>query len=112
MEEFIENGGHSLFLMEGAHMGAFIVSAIHLGQYGLSPDFIIGTFIRNPSIIREMKHMLTMQGLLSDGGLALKDQVADVFHSMLPLVQYNYRVTCFWHWTLLQTLVALRSSLR
>ncbi|EKJ67428.1 hypothetical protein FPSE_12395 [Fusarium pseudograminearum CS3096] len=95
IDEFIAKGGDSPYIVEGAHMGAFVASAIDLERYSMSSKRIINSFIRNPLAAKDTIDMLTAQGLVSNNRLALEDQEAAVFRSVLRQVEYDYRLAMF-----------------
>ncbi|KAM0233200.1 hypothetical protein ACHAPO_007279 [Fusarium lateritium] len=94
-DAFVFQGGKSIHLMQGAHFGAFIASMIDFSQYGLKSDVIIERLIPSPLIVKEMIGMLTVQGLVANGRLTLSDQEAKVFHKVMPVVRYDYRLAMF-----------------
>ncbi|UZP40673.1 hypothetical protein NXS19_008489 [Fusarium pseudograminearum] len=94
-EEFMTEGTDSVRLVEGSHLGAFVASTLDLERYGMSSESIINCFVRCPMAVKEMKHMMTTQGLVSNNSLALSDLEVKSFLNVLHLVRYDYRLAMF-----------------
>ncbi|KAM0233191.1 hypothetical protein ACHAPO_007270 [Fusarium lateritium] len=89
---FVDQGGESVLLVEGAHLGALITSSIALQRYCIASDKVISCFVRYPLIVEDMIDIMTTQGLLSRRSLALADNETKVFLGVLPLVGYDYHL--------------------
>ncbi|QPC78301.1 hypothetical protein HYE68_009053 [Fusarium pseudograminearum] len=94
-EEFMTEGTDSVRLVEGSHLGAFVASTLDLERYGMSSESIINCFVRCPRAVKETKHMMTTQGLVSNNSLALSDLEVKSFLNVLHLVRYDYRLAMF-----------------
>ncbi|KAJ4015435.1 hypothetical protein NW752_006899 [Fusarium irregulare] len=91
-EDFVKNGASHIRLVQGAHLGGYIVAAIDLMSYGVGSNETIALFVQNPSAVECIKIRLTRQTLISSNRLNLGSTEAKLFRDALPSFNYDYRV--------------------
>ncbi|EWY87430.1 hypothetical protein FOYG_11630 [Fusarium oxysporum NRRL 32931] len=81
--------------IEDDQIGAFIAGVYDVKDWGIDCAKTIEIFLGNGARVYEMKRRLEAQRILSNGEFSLPDLEATVFRSILPHVQYDYRLALF-----------------
>ncbi|KAI7770577.1 hypothetical protein LZL87_002948 [Fusarium oxysporum] len=81
--------------IEDDQIGAFIAGVYDVKDWGIDRAKTIECFLGNGARVREMKRRLEAQRILSNNEFSLPDLEAKVFRSILPIVQYDYRLALF-----------------
>ncbi|KAI1059047.1 hypothetical protein LB507_004062 [Fusarium sp. FIESC RH6] len=91
-QDFVNNGVGHVCLVQGAHLGGYIVAAVDLMSFGIGSNETIDLFIQNPSVVEVIKTRLTRQTLISSDRLNMSFTEAAVFWDVLPKFNHDYRL--------------------